>query len=78
MLLASAFVGLFIALDLAVTWTNYAALLALAGLYATATNGVQRAGYVAAANYAAAVTASPVEVFYANVDLCWEFSSSAS
>jgi hypothetical protein len=66
MLLASAFVGLFVALDLAVTWTNYAALLTL---YATATNEVQRAGYVAAADYAATVPASPVEVFYAIVDL---------
>ena len=69
MLLASAFVGLFVALDLAVTWTNYAALLTLSGLYAAAANEVQRAGYVAAANYASAVLASPVEVFYAIVDL---------
>jgi len=69
MFLASAFVGLFVALDLAVTWTNYAALLTLSGLYAAATNELQRASYVAAANYAAAVPASPVEVFYAIVDL---------
>lgn len=69
MLLASAFVGLFVALDLAVTWTNYAALLTLTGLYATATNEVQRAGCVAAANYASAVLASRIEVFYAIVDL---------
>jgi hypothetical protein len=69
MLLASVFVGLFVALDLAVTWTNYAALLTLSGLYAAATNEVQRAGYVAAANYASAVLASPIEVFYAIVDL---------
>ena len=69
MLLASAFVGLFVALDLAVTWTNYAALLTLSGLYAGATNEVQRTGYIAAANYASAVLASPIEVFYAIVDL---------
>lgn len=69
MLLACAFVGLFVALDLAVTWTNYAALLTLSGFYAAATNEVQRAGYGAAANYASAVLASPVEVFYAIVDL---------
>jgi hypothetical protein len=69
MLLGSAFVGLFVALDLAVTWTNYAAPLTLSRLYAAATNEVQRAGYVAAANYASAVLASPIEVFYAIVDL---------
>ena len=69
MLLASVFVGLFVTLDLAVTWTNYAALLTLSGLYAAVTNEVQRAGYVAAANYASAVLASPTEVFYAIVDL---------
>ncbi len=69
MLFASACVGLFVALDLAVTWTNYAALLTLSGLYAAATNEVQRAGYVAAANYASAVLAAPTEVFYAIVDL---------
>ena len=68
MLLASAFVGLFVALDLAVTWTNYAALLTLSGRYAAATNEAQRTGYVAAANYASAVLASR-EVFYAIVDL---------
>lgn len=61
MLLASVFVGLFVALDLAVTWANYAALLTLSGLYAAVPNEVQRAGYVAAANYASAVLASPTE-----------------
>ena len=69
MLVATAFVGLFVVLDLAVTWTNYASLLTLSGLHAAATNDVQRAAYVAAANYAAAVLASRTEVFYAVVDL---------
>ena len=69
MLLAGIFVGLFVALDLAVTWVNYAALLTLSSLYAAVTNEVQRAGYVAAANYASAVLASPIEVFYAIFDL---------
>jgi hypothetical protein len=69
MLVATAFVGLFVVLDLAVTWTNYASLLTLSGLHASATNGVQRAAYVAAANYASAVLASRTEVFYAIVDL---------
>ena len=69
MLLASVFVGLFVALDLAVTWVNYAALISLSSLYAAVSNEAQRAGYVAAANYASAVLASPAEVFYAIVDL---------
>jgi hypothetical protein len=69
MLVATAFVGLFVVLDLAVTWTNYASLLTLSGLYAVATDDVQRASYIAAANYASAVLASRTEVFYAVVDL---------
>lgn len=69
MLLATAFVGLFIGLDLAVTWTNYASLLSLSSSYAAATNDIQRAGYVAAANYASAVLAARTLVFYSIVDL---------
>src|SRR5438128_7208971 len=68
MLLGTAFVGLFVVLDLAVTWTNYASLLTLSGLHSAASNDVQRAGYVAAANYASAVLASRTEVFYSIVD----------
>ena len=69
MLLATALMWLFVVLDLAVTWTNYASLLTLSGLHAAATNDVQRAGYVAAASYASAVLASRTEVFYSIVDL---------
>src|SRR2546427_1244977 len=69
MLVATAFVGLFVLLDLAVTWTNYASLLTITSLHAAATNDVQRAAYVAAANYASAVLASHTEVFYSIVDL---------
>ncbi len=64
MLLATAFVGLFIVLDLAVTWSNYASLITLSGNYAAATNDAQRAAYVAAANYASAVLASSLEAVY--------------
>ncbi len=64
MLVATAFVGLFTVLDLAVTWTNYASLITLSGKYAAATNGAQRAAYVAAANYASAVLASSLEAVY--------------
>lgn len=64
MLLAAAFVFLFVVLDLAVTWPNYAALIILGGKYASATNDVQRAAYVAAANYPSAVVTSRLEVVY--------------
>jgi hypothetical protein len=55
MLVATAFVGLFVVLDLAVTWTNYASLITLSGNYAAATNDAQRAASVAAAAYPSAV-----------------------
>ena len=64
MLLATAFVGLFVVLDLAVTWPNYGALITLGGNYAAATDDVQRAAYVAAANYASAVLTSNLEAVY--------------
>lgn len=69
MLLATAFVGLFIVLDLAVTWANYASLIVLSGDYAAATNDAQRAADVAAASYASAVLNSPLERVYAIVIL---------
>jgi hypothetical protein len=47
MLVATAFIGLFVVLDLAVTWPNYASLIALGGDYASATTDSQRAAYVA-------------------------------
>jgi hypothetical protein len=64
MLLATALVGLFVALDLAVTWSNYAALITLGERYAGATSDVQRAAYVAAAQYPSAVLASTLEAVY--------------
>jgi hypothetical protein len=69
MLLATAFVGLFVVLDLAVTWSSYASLLTLGDRYAAATNDVQRAAYVAAAHGASAMLASRLEVVYAIVIL---------
>jgi hypothetical protein len=69
MLVATAFVGLFIVLDLAVTWSNYASLITLSGNYTAATNDAQRVAYIAAANYASAVLASRLEAVYAIVVL---------
>jgi Domain of unknown function (DUF4386) len=64
MLLATACVGLFVVLDLAVTWTNYAALIALSGNYAAATNDAQRAVFVAAATYPSTVLESSLLFVY--------------
>jgi hypothetical protein len=58
MLLATAFVGLFVVLDLAVTWSHYTSILTLYGKYSIATDDVQRAGYLAAANYGSAMLTS--------------------
>lgn len=64
MLVATAFVGLFVVLDLAVTWPNYASLITLSSNYVAATNDIQRATYVGAANYASAVLTSSLEAVY--------------
>lgn len=69
MRIATGLVGLFIALDLAVTWSNYGSLIMLGSRFATAAVDAQRAADVAAANYAAAVLASPLEVVYSIVTL---------
>ncbi len=69
MLLATAFVGLFVVLDLAVTWSHYASMLILYSSYSRAADNVRRAAYVAAADYASAVLASPLEIVYAIVTL---------
>lgn len=69
MLLATAFVGLFVGLDLAVTWSNYAALISLSDSYGAATTAAQRAASVAAASYASAVLSSRLEAVYSIVIL---------
>jgi hypothetical protein len=69
MLIATVFVGLFVVLDLAVTWSSYGAVLTLGGRYAASADDVQRAAYVAAADYASAVLASPLEIVFAIVIL---------
>jgi len=68
-LLATAFVGLFVVLDLAVTWSHYASILTLYRSYATVTDEARRASYIAAANYASAMLTSPLEIVYAIVTL---------
>jgi len=62
MRVATALVGLFVAVDLTVTWPNYAALIVLSDRYAAATTDAQRAA--AAAGYASAVLTSRLEAVY--------------
>ena len=64
MLLATASVGLFVLLDLAITWINYAVLITLSGNYGAAANDTQRAALVAAASYASAVLESDLLAVY--------------
>ena len=59
------FVGLFVVLDLAVTWSNYSSLISLSTKYAIATNDTQRMAFVAAANYAYGVLSSSLFAVYA-------------
>ena len=69
MLLATALVGLFVVLDLAVTWSHYASILTLYRNYSTAPDDAHRAAYVAAADYASAMLTSPLEIVYSIVTL---------
>lgn len=69
MLLATAFVGLFVVLDLAITWSHYASILTLYQGYSKAADDANRAGYIAAANYASAILSCPLEIVYAIVTL---------
>jgi len=69
MLLATAFMGLFVVLDLAITWSHYASILVLFANYSATATEAQRAGYLVAANYGSAVLMSPLEVVYAIVTL---------
>lgn len=69
MLLAAAFVGLFIILDLALTWTNYAVLIPLSESYAAAADEAQRAAVIAAATYPTLVLESDLLFVYNSLTL---------
>ena len=64
MLLALAFKGLFVVLDLAIMWTNHTALFNLSSAYAAATTDAQRALLVAAASAPSAVLDSFLVTIY--------------
>ena len=65
MLLALACEGLFVAVDLAVTWTAHSSLLTLGSNYVAATSDAQRATLVAAAGYPSTMLDSPLGGIYA-------------
>jgi len=65
MLLAAACMGLFVALDLALTWTAYSTLIVCGSRYAAAMSDAQRAVFVAAAGYPSAMLDSPLLGVYA-------------
>jgi len=64
MLASVACLHLFVVLDLAVTWTHNAALLALFQNYSHAVDEAHRLAYLAAAEYAASIYATPLLTFY--------------
>lgn len=55
---------LFVVLDLAVTWMHHASLLALFQNYSNAADEAHRAAYLAAAEYASSIYATPLLGFY--------------
>ena len=69
MLVATAFIGLFVVLDLALTWINIGSLIALGGSYAAAANEAQRAVLVTAAIYPATVADSILIFIYNTLTL---------
>ena len=64
MLAAIVCLHLFVVLDLAVTWTHHASLLALFQNYTSAADEAHRAAYLAAAEYASSIYATPLLAFY--------------
>lgn len=68
MLLASACMGLFVVLDLALTWPNYTALIGYSAGFAT-TGEAQRASILAAAQYPAGVLDSVLLFVYNTLTL---------
>lgn len=65
MVLACAMIGLFIVLDLSLTWTSYSALIMSGSLYASAISEVEKAALVARAGYPSTMLASPLLGTYA-------------
>jgi len=69
MLMATAFVGLFVILDLPLTWINIASLLALGSHYAAAVNDAQREVIVTVAMYPSSIVESNLTFVYNSLTL---------
>lgn len=69
MLVGTAFVALFIVLDLALTWTNIGSLIHLSTSYAAATKDAQRALFVTVAMYPASIVESNLLFVYNTLTL---------
>lgn len=65
MILACAMIGLFIVLDLSLTWTSYSSLIMSGSLYASATTEAEKAALVAGAGYPSTMLDSPLLGTYA-------------
>jgi hypothetical protein len=58
-------IGLFVALDLAITWPNYASLIGLTDTYSSAADAGTRSVAIAGATFASTVLSSPLFKVYA-------------
>jgi hypothetical protein len=67
MLLASTFIGLFIILDISITWTAYSVLLTAGKDFINTVSEVQKEGIIAAASYATELLNSPLIGIFAIV-----------
>ena len=76
MLAATGFAGLYLVLDLGVTLSSWVALVTLSQSYAAATSDIQRAAYVATADYALAVIALSATVYSSVISSIWIFITS--
>lgn len=65
MILACAMIGLFIVLDLSLTWTSYSSLIMSGNLYASAADETQKAALIAGAGYPSTMLDSPLLGAYA-------------
>ena len=68
-LAALVLIGLFVILDLALTWTNYAALIAISSSYAAAANDTQKTIFITAAIYPSSVVDSNILFVYNSLTL---------
>lgn len=64
MLAGIGFLGLFVVLDLGITWPNYSTLIALSSKYTSTINDTQRLAFIATANYAVEVVSSRLLAVY--------------